>query len=253
MTTEKLISRPCLLHSLDPRIKLLSLTILAFTYSFVSKPGLLAVIAAATFFLLAVSGLSGFFILRKLKLPSFIILALIITLPLVSGDTVLASLGPVSLRQEGLHSSLLIGTRFFCIIATALIIFNTSPLLDYIKAMRAMKLPWIMADMILLVFRYLQVIGDDYKRMRSSMKVRGFNGNRFNLKTLRTIAWLSGGLLVRSFERSDWIYRSMRIRGYGSRHTCRHDFQIGRIDLTVFAAVILTAGCLVVSEIILGT
>lgn len=227
--------------------------ILAFTYSYVSKPALLALIATATFFLLAVSRLPFSFILRKLKLPSFIIIALVITLPFVSGDTQLTSLGPLSLKQEGLHSSLLIGTRFFCIITTAMIIFNTSPLLDYIKAMRAMRLPWIMADMILLVFRYLQVIGDDYKRMRSSMKIRGFDGNRFNVQTLRTIAWLSGGLLVRSFERSDWIYRSMRIRGYGSRHTQGHDFQTGRIDLAVCAGVILFTICLALFEIMLGT
>lgn len=252
MPAKELISRSSILHSFDPRIKLLSLIILAFTYSYVSKPVLLAAIVAVTFFLLAVSRLSPSFILGKLKLPSLIILALVITLPFVSGDTVLLSLGPVSLKQEGLSSSLLIGTRFFCIITTAMIIFNTSPLLDYIKAMRAMGLPWIMADMILLVFRYLQVIGDDYKRMKTSMKVRGFDGNRFNLQTLKTIAWLSGGLLVRSFERSDWIYRSMRIRGYGSKHTHRHDFQISKIDLAVSAGVILITLCLVVFEIILG-
>lgn len=251
MPVKEFKSKPSLLHRLDPRIKLLSLVILAFTYSYVSRPVLLGTIVAVTLFLLALSRLSPSYILRKLKLPSFIILTLVITLPFVSGDIVLASLGPLSLKQEGLRSSILIGTRFFCIITTAMIIFNTSPLLDYIKSMRAMKLPWIMADMILLVFRYLQVIGDDYKRMKTSMKIRGFDGNRFNLQTLRTIAWLSGGLLVRSFERSDWIYRSMRIRGYGSKHIQGHDFQAGKTDLAVFAGVILLTGCLAFLEIVL--
>ncbi len=241
-----------ILHSLDPRLKLICLAMLAFTYSFLSSPVLLMAMILATFTLFMVSGLPGGFILARLKLPSFIILILVFTLPLISGDTVLFSLGPVSLKQEGLYSALLMAVRFFCIISTAMIILNTSPLLTYIKAVRAMGMPWIMADMAFLVFRYLQVIGDDYKRMKTSMKIRGFEGNRLSLGTLRTISWLTGGLLVRSLERSDWIYRSMRNRGYGSAGRSQHEFKAGRFDLAVSGAVIMTALCLAVLEIWLG-
>jgi len=241
-----------ILHSLDPRLKLICLAVLAFTYSFLSSPVLLAAMILATFSLFMVSGLPGHFILARLKLPSFIILVLVFTLPLISGDTVLFSLGSVSLKQEGLYSALLVAVRFFCIISTVIIILNTSPLLTYIKAVRAMGLPWIMADMTFLVFRYLQVIGDDYRKMKTSMRIRGFEGNRLSLGTLRTISWLTGGLLVRSLERSDWIYRSMRIRGYGSAGRNQHEFKTGGFDLAISGAVIMTALCLAALEIWLG-
>ena len=252
MSGSEPFSQAGVLHRLDPRIKLMGLMILAFSYSYVSNPLLLGVMGVATFTLWTVSGLSASFILKKLKFPSLIIMALVLTLPFISGETILMDLGVITLKQEGLVSSMIIAARFLCIISTALIVFNTSPLLDCIKAMRAMKLPWILADMIFLVFRYLQVIGDDYKRMRTSMQARGFDGNRFSLQTLRTIAWLSGGLLVRSFERSDWIYRSMRIRGYGNRGDYKHDFKVGRIDLVSLAAVILLASGLVTFQLLLG-
>ncbi|MFN2267099.1 MAG: CbiQ family ECF transporter T component, partial [Desulfonatronovibrio sp.] len=85
MSFKDFISKTSLLQRLDPRIKLFCLIILAFTYSYVSKPVLLMIIVGATFFLLALSRLPFSFILGKLKLPSFIILALVITLPFVSG------------------------------------------------------------------------------------------------------------------------------------------------------------------------
>lgn len=226
--------------------------ILAFSYSYLSNLMLLGVMGIATILLWTISGLSASFVLKKLKFPSLIIIGLVLSLPFISGETILMDLGVITLKQEGLVSAIIIGTRFLCIISTALIVFNTTPVLDYIKAMRAMKLPWILADMIFLVFRYLQVIGDDFKRMKASMQVRGFDGNRFSLQTLRTIAWLSGGLLVRSFERSDWIYRSMRTRGYGNRKVSNHDFQAGRIDLISLAGVILLASGLVIFQLLLG-
>lgn len=226
--------------------------ILAFSYSYVSNPLLLGVMGVATILLWTTSRLSASFVLRKLRFPSLFVLTLVMSLPFISGETTLLDMGFIALKKEGLISSIIIASRFLCIITTALIVFNTSPLLEYIKAMRAMKLPWILTDMVFLVFRYLQVIGDDYKRMRASMQLRGFDGNRFSLQTLRTIAWLSGGLLVRSFERSDWIYRSMCLRGYGNRSVDKHDFQTGSIDLISLAGVILLASGLVIFQLLLG-
>lgn len=252
MSGSAFTSRAAVLHRLDPRTKLVGLMILAFSYSYISNLLLLGVMGIATILLWTVSGLSASFVLKKLKFPSLIILALVATLPFISGETILMDLRVVTLKQEGLVSSIIIGTRFLCIISTALIVFNSTPVLDCIKAMRAMSIPWILADMIFLVFRYLQVIGDDYKRMRASMQLRGFDGNRFSFQTLRTIAWLSGGLLVRSFERSDWIYRSMRTRGYGNRNVYKHDFQAGRIDLISLAGVILLASGLVTFQLLMG-
>lgn len=251
MSGSESIQGSSVLHVLDPRIKLVSLMILAFSYSFVSTPLLLGVMGVATFLLWTASGLSASFILKKLKFPSLIIMALLLTLPFISGETILIDLGVISLKQEGLLSSIIIGTRFLCIITTALIILNSSHLLAYIKAMRAMGLPWIMADMALLVFRYLKVIKDDYTQMKTSMKLRGFDRHKLSFNNLRITAWLCGGLLVRGFERSDWIYRSMRLRGYGSQNSRDHDFRVKGSDGLAFGISIVIAAMLVFSELAL--
>jgi cobalt/nickel transport system permease protein len=252
LITSQESSKDSLLSQLDPRFKLANMMILAFSFSFVSDFRLLGSMIAITLVLFICSGLTVSFILRKLKAPSLIILALVAVLPFVSGESILLDLGVFTLKKEGLNSSLLMATRFLCIITMVLIILNTSSLLTYVRAMQAMGLPWVMTDMTLLVFRYLEVVKGDYTRMKTSMRLKGFTGKKLNYTNLKTFAWLCTGLLVRSLERSDWIYRSMRIRGYGSQELNRHDFKARRQDFFVLGVLIIIAAGLAGLEISLG-
>ena len=218
----------------DPRYKLLGLLGLATAFALVNDLRLLPLMLTITLGLTAISGLSAPFILRRLRYPSLLLLALLLTIPFVIGETALLSRGGVTLRREGLEAAILIGGRFFSIVLCALVLLNSSPLTANIKALRALGLPWIMVDMALLVLRYLQVIGDDLGRMRTAMASRGFNERRFSPAGLKNLGWLTGSLLLRSYERSDWIYRAMRLRGYGHQSgpvpTASPLLQAGRLD-----------------------
>ncbi|WP_363330970.1 cobalt ECF transporter T component CbiQ [Desulfonatronospira sp.] len=240
------------LHRMDPRCRLAGLFVLIFAYSFVSDFRLLGAILAFTLMLFFMSGLPIRFILQKLKLPSIIILVLVLILPFVSGQNILLDLGFISLKQEGLHAAGLIAARFLCIIITVMIVLHTAPLLTHVKAMRAMGLPWIMADMALLTGRYLEVLGSDLKRMQIAMRLRGLNASRPGLYMLRTRAWLCGSLLVRGLERADWVYRAMRLRGYGQSMAAPCEYRVTALDMAVLAASVLTAGTFTGLEIWFG-
>ncbi|MFU8819859.1 MAG: cobalt ECF transporter T component CbiQ, partial [Desulfurivibrio sp.] len=203
------------LQGRDPRSKLVGLLGLTLAFAMVADLRLVPLMLAVAMGLTAISGLSGRFIFRRLRYPSLLLLTLLVTMPLLVGETELLGWGVLALHREGLEAALLIGSRFLAIVLSALVLLNTSPPADNIKAMRALGLPWIMVDMALLVLRYLQVIGNDLGRMRTAMRSRGFNERRFSPAGLKNLAWLSGSLLLRSYERSDWIYRAMRLRGYG--------------------------------------
>jgi len=237
---------------MDPRFRLVGLFVLIFAFSFVSDFRLLAAMLAFTLILFFLSGLPARFILQKLKLPSLIILVLVLVLPFVSGQNILLDLGFISLKQEGLYASGLIAARFLCIITTVMIVLHTAPLLTHVQAMRAMGLPWIMADMALLVGRYLEVLGSDLKRMHTAMRLRGLNSSRPGLYVLRTRAWLCGSLLVRGLERADWVYRAMRLRGYGHSRAATSQFRATALDMAGLAAALMAAGTVMGLEIWLG-
>lgn len=227
-----------ILQQCDPRFKLLGLGALVLAFAMINDLRLVPLILLTTFILWSLSGLSPAFILRRLRYPSLLLVLLLLGLPLAVGDQAWLVWGPLTIYQEGLAAAVLIGGRFLGIFLSALILLNTSPLTTNIKAMRALGLPWIMVDLALLVLRYLQVIGQDYRQMRTAMRARGFRGDKLGPRQLQTIAWLTGSLLVRSYERSDWIYRAMRLRGYGQKVKQPHSFQARRLDFLMLGLIL---------------
>ena len=239
------------LHRWDARYKLVGLIILVFAFSFMRDLRMLLAIVLVTTAIYIISGLPARFILRWLRFPSFIILVIVLTLPFLSGEQVIASLGPLAVRQEGLLAAILIAVRFVCILTVGITLLSTTPLLNSIKAMRALGLPLIMADMALLAFRYLHELGQDLGRMLTSMRLRGFRQHSFSPAGLKTFAWLSGSLLVRSYERSEWVYKAMILRGYGQSPRPQEEFKASLRDALILGAFVLTAAALVAGDILL--
>lgn len=241
-----------LFHRWDPRCKLIGFVALIFAFSFVRDLRVLLAVVVATAIISVVSKLPVSFIVSRWRYPSLFLLVLVLILPFVSGQTIVMSIGPLDVRQEGLNAVLLIATRFLAILTVGSVLFGTAPLLTTIKAMRALGLPGILADIMLLAFRYLHEIGSDLRRMQTSMKLRGAGGNHFSLRGLRIPAWLSGSILVRSYERSEWVYKAMIMRGYGQAPHYKGDFQTRASDIAALAVFLLAAAGLVVGDIICG-
>jgi cobalt/nickel transport system permease protein len=73
---------------------------------------------------------------------------------------------------------------------------------------------------MLLTYRYLHDIDQDWHTMQRAMHLRGFHFSQSKTfwqgKPLVRLASLVGTLLIRSYEQSERIYQAMRLRGYGS-------------------------------------
>ena len=240
------------LHRWDPRYKFIGLMVLIFAFSFVRDLRILPAMVAVTFAIFIISKLPVSFMAARLRYPSFFLLVIIIALPFISGNTVVMSIGPLEVRQEGLYSMLLIATRFLCILTIGMVIFSTAPFLTTIKAMRALGLPVILTDMTLLTFRYLYEIGDDLQRMRTSMRLRGFRANRFSIHGFGILASLGGSILVRSYERSEWVYKAMILRGYGHAEHPQNELCACSRDITALVITVLVAAVFIAGGIIYG-
>lgn len=229
----------------DPRLKIIGLLLLAFTFSLVSQLLVLPFMAGATLALVALSGLPVRDIIRKLRYPSLIILGLVLLLPVISGYTPLVQWGGLTVTVEGLSTSVLIAVRFLCIVTLAAVFLGTTPLLVNIKAVQALGLPYIMADMALLVTRYQEVFSRDLRQMRIAMRLRGHGDKALSIKALQTMSWLAGSLFLRSYERSERVYMAMRLRGYGNAEAGPHPFKATRSDILALLGVCALAALFV--------
>jgi len=230
------------LHRWEIRYKIAGLLALIFAFSFVRDLRLLPAMLVVTLALYLLSKLPWRYLAHRLEYPGFFILMLAVILPLTTGATVLFQLGPIAIRAEGCLSVVLIVVRFGCILTVGLVCFGTAPFLDAVRALRALGLPALISDMILLAYRYLFEIGTDLMQMRTAMRLRGFRPRRPDTETLNTIGSLVGSLLVRTYERAERVYKAMRLRGYGHGHTIRNELRTRPGDvLAAIAAGLLAA------------
>lgn len=243
------------IHSWDPRFKLVGLLALIFAFSFVQNLRLLPFLLIITAIIFIISRLPMGFLISRLKYPGVFLLAVAIVLPLFSGTTVIYSIGPISVHQEGFLDLLIIVVRFICILTLGIVLFGSAPFLTSIKAMRALRLSPILADMMLLTYRYIFEIGHELKTMETSMRLRHFQGRRFSPRGISTLAALSGTLLVRSYERSERIYKAMVLRGYGHESPAgisgQAQFKSKGQDVIALVVMLIIAGAIIAAELTL--
>lgn len=239
------------LHRWDPRYKLIALFALMVSFAAVQDirlaPAMLLFAAA----LAGVSRLPLRFLLTRLSYPAVFLLAVVLVLPFATGQTPLAHIGPLTLRQEGVYAALLVVARFAAILTTTLVLFGTAPFLTTIRAMHALGLPAILTDMLLFFSRYLQDTASRLTTMQTAMQLRGFGGKTLNRHSLGALAALVGTLLIRSVEQSERVYRAMVLRGYGQRVGGRHDFRASVRDGLALAGTLLVAAGFGVASIFL--
>ena len=238
------------LHRWEPRCKLVAFIALIFAFSFVRDIRLLPAMFVVSFALYAVSRLPVSFLVTRLRFPGFFMLMMAVLLPFLSGQTVLLRIGPLALRQEGCLDLVLIVARFGCILTVGLILFGTASFSTTIKAMRALGLPPILADMTFFSYRYIYEIGNDLEAMETAMGLRGFREHRLDGRSLGVLAALAGSILVRSYEQSERVYKAMILRGYGQPTRPIDDFQVRRRDAASLVVALIVAAGFVATEVL---
>ncbi|AFY36980.1 cobalt ABC transporter, inner membrane subunit CbiQ [[Leptolyngbya] sp. PCC 7376] len=204
------------IHRWAVRPKLLSLLTLMFAIALVRHLALIPAVLVIVALLFLYSGLSWRYLSQRLSYPGIFIVAMVGLLPWVAGETILWQWMIFTLRLEGLQTAILIMGRFFAILTTSFILLGTTPFLDMLKALRSLGLPPLLMDMALLTYRYLFDIANQLATMRQAMQLRGYG--LLNQTLQRRWGWLValfGSLLLRSYERSQRVYKAMRLRGDG--------------------------------------
>lgn len=240
------------IHRLDPRVKVVAA--LAFIISNAILPdglwlgfGLMWLMVLATAFI------------AKLPLKLLLGRALIIIPFLFAAVTVLFTLpgrtlwtGPfgLTLSDTGLIRFLSIFLRSWISVQIAVILTATTPFPDLLHALRHLRMPAILVAILAFMYRYLFVLADEAGRLlraraARSARLPGTGKHGGTLRWRATIAGnMVGNLFIRSFERSDRVYRAMIARGYRGQlltmnpHTMTPlDWLIGAIFLLLLLAI----------------
>ena len=134
----------------------------------------------------------------------FLIGALIIAL-VTKGGAVLVSfqvLGlQMSITEEGLQRGLQVFLRALAGVAVMLFFATSTPIPHFASALRQLKVPSYLAELVILVYRYSFLLFEQLQVLYTAAQCRvGFRGAK---NKMRTTAQLAVGLFIRSMEVAD--------------------------------------------------
>lgn len=176
---------------------------------------------------------------KRVALVNIFILFLWLTVPLTMPGTPLAALGPLTASREGVELVLLATLKSNAILLTFMALVTTmdSPTMGH--ALDRLGVPSKLVFLFLFTYRYLHVIADEWQRLVTAARLRGF-APRTGMHTYRTIGNLLAMVLVNSFDRSSRVYQAMVLRGFQGRFVSVVRFR-ARLKDAIFALLWLAA------------
>jgi cobalt/nickel transport system permease protein len=201
------------LHNSDPRVKIIVFSIfsiLCATATGLKKPFLYLIYAILLLFIAKIKIKPLF---SRLFVANFFILFIWIFIPLSYSGNPYIIIGPFKLSHEGLKYSLSITLKCNAIIIGTIALLSTSSVFSLAHAMLHLRVPRKLITVFFLFYRYITVIHDEYLKIKRAVYARGFIP-KSNLHTYKTYAYIVGGMLIKSYERAEEIYKAMLCRGF---------------------------------------
>lgn len=200
----------------DPRTRILAA--LAFAVAIVSLQDLLALLlglcaALATMLLARMPARQT--LRRMLAMDGFILFMLVLLPFTVPGEPSVEILG-LAASWPGLLKAVEIALKANAVILALMSLVGSMEPVTLGHALRRLRMPENLVHLLLFTVRYVDVLQQEYLRLRCAMKARGFRP-RNSRHTYRSFGYLVGMMLVRAVERSERILAAMKCRGFTGR------------------------------------
>jgi cobalt/nickel transport system permease protein len=225
-------------HRLDPRVKFI--TVIPYIFIIAVMQGTKGPFSALMISLLMIvfSRISFKKLIGRLIVVNTFILILWIFIPFsYPGDTVF-HIGSLKATCEGFLYVLSITLKANAIVLATIAILGTSEIFSLAHALVHLKIPDKLVHLFFFFYRYISVLHEEFIRLKKAMTIRYFRP-KTNMHTYRTYAYLIGMLLVRSYERSQRIYKAMLCRGFNGMFPVTNHFHLHKYDV-IFGIVMFT-------------
>ncbi|KUF12440.1 cobalt ECF transporter T component CbiQ [Pseudoponticoccus marisrubri] len=225
------------LARVDPRARILAALLFAVvTVALSTLTALLAALGGALA-LLALSPMPARRTLRRMILMDGFILFMLVLLPFTVPGEAIFTLWGLTASWQGLAQAIEIGLTANAVVLALMVLVGSMEPVTLGHALHALRCPERLVHLMMFTIRYIEVLHEEYQRLRVSMKVRGFRPGT-NWHTYRSIGYLVGMMLVRAIERSERILDAMKCRGFDGRIPLLERFAYARRD-AVFAGAML--------------
>ncbi|MBW2337788.1 MAG: cobalt ECF transporter T component CbiQ [Deltaproteobacteria bacterium] len=228
-------------HQLDPRIRLMTACIYSIVVALSRNFQVLTAAVLISFVLVILAQLSVREIIKRIIVVNSFNVLLWLVLPLTFHGPIALTLGPLTIYNAGIAMAAQITLKSNAILLALMALVTTMNFSILGYALNWLHVSDKIVHLLLMTYRYVFVIDQEYQRLIRAARIRGFQP-RTNLHTYKTYAYLVGMLLVRSAVRADRVYKAMLCRGFKRKFYCLHEFNAGkheRLFVAAMAGVIL--------------
>jgi len=216
MIAEPLAYGDSFLHRIDPRLRIVVAALFSCSVAVFHAFAALLAACLAALLLLVASRLDLREIGRRLAVVLGFLLLLWCLLPLTYEGDIMGQVGPLAFYRPGVLLATQITLKSLAIIGVFTALVATIPINTLGQSLARLHFPAKLVYLLLMCYRYIFVIEQEYHRLVAAMKIRGFQP-RTNLHTYRSYAYLVGMLFVRAARRAERVHQAMRCRGFNGR------------------------------------
>jgi cobalt/nickel transport system permease protein len=235
--TEPFASGNSYIHRLDPRLKIISAIVLSVTTALADHFWSLCLSLVFSIVLILMARLNWREVIKRLSVLAAFLLLIWIMLPLTFEGESIARFGIFDIYRPGILLAAKITLKSCTILMIFMSLAATMSIATMGHALHRMHFPDKLVFLLLITYRYLFVIGEEYSRLRTAMSIRCFRPAT-NLHSFKTIAYLIGMLFVRASLRAERVSQAMRLRGFKGRYYSLEEFKTYKSPAAFISAII---------------
>jgi len=219
MINEELARGDSIIHRLDPCVRVVCALVLSFAMALSQRFTVLGIYFLFAMSLVLMASLGPGPVAKRLKPMLLFTLMIWVVLPFTFEGESLARVGPFSITRPGVELCLRITIKSISILLVFIALLATMTVATLGHALHRLRVPDKLVFLLLMTYRYIAVIQDEYQRLLRAARFRGFIPGT-NLHSYRTYAYLAGMLFVRASLRAGRVHKAMLCRGFnGTFHT----------------------------------
>ncbi len=249
MISEELAQGDSIIHRLDPCVRVVCALVVSFALALSSQfevLGLYLVFALALVFL---ASLGAGPVLKRLKPVLLFVIMIWVILPFTHGGEPLVRIGPLTMTRPGVELCLRITIKSVSILMVFIALLATMTVATLGQALHRLRVPDKLVFLLLMTYRYIAVIQEEYQRLLRAARFRGFVPGT-NIHSYRTYAYLAGMLFVRASLRAGRVHNAMLCRGFNGTFRSLDSPSSNRLNPVFMTGVSALTLMLVVTEIL---
>jgi cobalt/nickel transport system permease protein len=184
-------------------------------------------------------------VFKRLLVVNGLVMFIWAVIPFTFPGEPLFRLGPFVAARQGVDLAAQITLKSNAIVLAFMALVATMPFATAGHALHRLQVPDKIVHLLLMTYRYIFVLEQEYQRLVRAARIRGFQPGT-NLHTYRTYAYLVGMLFVRAVDRAERVRWAMLCRGFKRKFYSLQEFKAGpggvAFLLLISAALLTIAG-----------